>query len=264
MAEYDNPVQPHEPAPLPLANKRIVVSRSQQQASSLSDQLRALGAEPVEVAMIAFDDPTDGGAAANAAVARLGDFSWVVLTSPNGARSFAALLEAASIPSTTCLACVGPGTARVLEQAGLRVDLVPDRSIAEGLLECFPRPTAPGQRVLIAQAEVSRDVLDVGLSNLGWAVERVATYRTVDAEVDGDDRTAAAEADAITFMSSSAVERFVRMIGVDSIPPVVACIGPITADTARSVGLDVAIEADVHTLDGLLDSLVDWAANDAG
>lgn len=252
-----------EPA-RPLANKRIVVSRSKQQTSSLSDQLRALGAEPVEVSMIAFDAPTDGGQAARQALARLDDFSWVVLTSPQGARSFAALLESSPLPATVAIACVGPGTARVLEAAGIAVDLVPDRSIAEGLLESFPEPERPGERVLLAQAEVSRDVLHVGLADRGWVVERVATYRTVDADVEDADRAAASNADVVTFMSSSAVERFVRMVGTDSLPPTVACIGPVTADTARSAGLNVAIEADVHTLDGFIDALVSWATAQPG
>lgn len=244
----------------PLAGKRVVVSRSREQASSLSEQLRSLGAEPVEVAMIAFDVPSDGGVAARSAIERLAEFEWVVLTSPNGARSLVDLLESQSaVPDRPRIACVGPGTARVLETSGLVVDLVPDRSVAEGLLASFPAPSTSAAKILIVQAEVSREVLHDGLAELGWQVERVATYRTIDAEVSPDDRATAASADVITFMSSSAVERFVRLVGVDAVPPVVACIGPITADTAREVGLTVAIEAKAHTLDGLVDSLVEWA-----
>lgn len=241
----------------PLADKRIVVSRSRDQASSLSTRLRELGAEPVEVPMINFEPPSDDGIAARSAMARLGDFEWIVLTSPNGARAFVELLPAASalVPR---IACVGPGTARVVSDAGIEVALIPDRSVAEGLVACFPR-TETGGAVLILQAEVSRDAVQRGLSDLGWAVERVAAYRTVDAALTPGDRAGAATGDVVTFMSSSAVERFVRLVGTDSLPPVVACIGPITADTARGVGLAVDIEADEHNLDGLLDALVVWA-----
>lgn len=218
--------------------------------------------------MIAFVEPIDGGVAARAAIERLDDFDWVVLTSPNGARTYVDLVQSRSPQASgPRVACVGPGTARVVEQAGRRVDLVPDRSVAEGLVASFPKapswtPSSPSS-VLVLQAEVTRDTVADGLRELGWTVERVAGYRTIDAELQPDDRAAAAAADVITFMSSSSVERFVRMVGADSLPPVVACIGPITADTARDAGVQVTIEADVHTLDGLLDSLVEWSQQTA-
>lgn len=244
----------------PLADKRIVVSRSRDQASALSDQLRSLGAEPVEVPMIDFAAPSDDGAAARAAINQLDRYDWVVLTSPNGARAFGELLSSrAGGSALPRIACVGPGTARQLTDRGIGVDLVPDRSVAEGLLASFPSAPASGASLLLFQAEVSRDVLHEGLAELGWAVDRVAGYRTIDAALTLDDRTAAADSDIVTFMSSSAVDRFVRLVGSESLPPVVACIGPITADTARAAGLQVDIEADEHTLDGLIDALVSWA-----
>lgn len=209
--------------------------------------------------MIDFTDPSDDGAAARDAIEQLAGYDWVVLTSPNGARTFIELLSGRTANEPLPLiACVGPGTARKLTEVGIDVDLVPDRSVAEGLLASFPRAEAGGT-VLILQAEVSRDILSEGLADLGWRVDRVAGYRTIDAELTAEDRKMAASGDVVTFMSSSAVERFVRLVGPESLPPVVACIGPITADTARSAGLCVEIEAEEHTLDGLIDALISWA-----
>ena len=102
------------------------------------------------------------------------------------------------------------------------------------------------------------DLLD-GITDLGWRVNRVVGYRTADAEPSADEVDAARRADAITFTSSSTVERFVRLAGVDAVPPVVISIGPITSATAADLGLSVTAEADPHTLDGLVDAVVDWA-----
>ena len=99
-----------------------------------------------------------------------------------------------------------------------------------------------------------------GLADKGWLVDRVTAYRTVDAAVNDDDRALARSGDVITFTSSSSVERFVRLVGRDALPKVVASIGPITSATAQDLGVHVDIEADPHTIDGLIAALVDWQA----
>jgi uroporphyrinogen III methyltransferase/synthase len=244
----------------PLFGRRVVVTRTREQASQLVVALREAGADPVEVPVIAVGGPTDGGAALSAAARQLHVYDWVVLTSPNGARLL--LDEVATSGGDarsfggTRLAAIGPGTAAELGRRGLRADLVPERFVAEALLEAFPN--GPG-RVLLARAEVARDVLPDGLEAKGWDVHVVDAYRTLPVPQTESARAAVDEADVITFTSSSTVERFVEAFGVGAVPPVVACIGPITADTARAHGLTVDVEADTHTIRGLVTALVRWA-----
>jgi uroporphyrinogen III methyltransferase/synthase len=244
----------------PLLGRRVVVTRSRAQASQLSARLRAEGAEVVEVPTIDIADPADGGAALRDAVARVAGYRWVVLTSPNGARRFTAELRDGRDLAGVRLAAIGPGTAAALADAHLIVDLVPERFVAESLLDAFPDPEPGGpNRVLLARAEVARDVLPDGLRARGYDVDVVDAYRTVPAPVDDAARRAVADADVITFTSSSTVERFLDAVGADHVPAAVACIGPVTAATARDRGLHVDVEADVHTIDGLIDALVAWA-----
>jgi uroporphyrinogen III methyltransferase/synthase len=253
----------------PLFGRRIVVTRAREQASELVARLAALGAATVEVPAIAIAGPADGGAALAAAVDRLaaGAYDWLVLTSPNGARRVLAALRAAGRDArglgSTRLAAIGPGTADVLAAANLVADLVPPRFVAESLLASFPG-TGDGDvatgRVLLARAAVARDVLPEGLAERGWKVDVVEAYRTEPAPLDERAAAALADAEIITFTSSSTVANFLAGAGSGAVPPVVAAIGPVTAGTARDHGLTVDIEADVHSLDGLVDALCAWAA----
>jgi uroporphyrinogen III methyltransferase/synthase len=249
----------------PLFGRRVVVTRARAQASDLVERLAALGAATVEAPAIEITDPADGGKALDAAVARLGDYDWLVLTSPNGARRLLEALDRAGLDTRALggvrLAAIGPGTAAALAGARLRPDLVPERFVAESLLAVFPAPPAGGGRVLLARAAVARDVLPAGLADRGWQVDVVDAYRTEARPL--DDRTAAsvAEAEVVTFTSSSTVTNFLAALGDRPRPPVVAAIGPVTAATARDHGLEVAVEADVHTIAGLVDALCAWAAD---
>ncbi len=244
----------------PLTGLTIVVTRSAGQASALTERLHALGADTVEVATIAIDDPADGGEALDAAIADHERVDRIAVSSPNGARSLLAACTRAEVWPSAPVACVGPSTASVLDDSPLRVDTVPDRNLAEGLVEAVGAPTANADRLLLVQAEVARTVLADGFAAAGWMVDRVVAYRTVDGTVTASDRAAAAAADAITFTSSSTVERFVRLAGRAALPPAVISIGPITSETARSLEVAVTAEADPHTLDGLIDAVVAWSA----
>jgi uroporphyrinogen-III synthase len=186
----------------------------------------------------------------------LGGVDWLVVTSPNGARRTLAELRDARDLAGVQLAAVGPGTARVFAEHHLRVDLVPERFVAEGLLAAFPDPPPGGGRVLLARAEVARDVLPDGLHARGWQVEVVDAYRTVPVEVDEAERVRAGSADAITFTSASSVTNFVVAAGLEAVPPVVVAIGPVTSAAARELGVEVTVEASEHTLDGLVAALV--------
>lgn len=254
----------------PLFGRRVVVTRTRHQASELTRQLRELGAEPIEVPVIETVAPSDGGAALAAALApdALADVAWLVFTSPNGVAAAFEHVPDARVLGGVAVAAIGPGTAAALAERRVVADLVPERFVAEGLLDVFPAPpAATGEqagpagaeagrgRVLVVRAEEAREVLPEGLAERGWDVAVVPAYRTVAATVDDDRRADVATADAITFTSSSTVSRFVEAYGVAAVPPVVACIGPITAATARDHDIAVTVEADEHTIPGLVTAL---------
>jgi uroporphyrinogen III methyltransferase/synthase len=241
----------------PLFGRTVVVTRTRDQAGRLAARLRTEGAAVLEVPVIEIGPPPDGGAALRAAVADVASYDWVVLTSPNGAERFCAELRDGRELAGVRLAAIGPGTAEVLSRYHLVADLVPERFVAESLLEAMPAPTSAGRgRVLLARAEVARDVLPDGLRDRGWQVDVVPAYRTVPVPVDDGMRSAVAGADVVTFTSSSTVTNFLAALGPDGVPPFVACIGPITAATARQAGLSVDVEAPLHTVDGLVDAVV--------
>jgi len=238
----------------PLFGRQVVVTRARAQASGLVERLRRLGAETLELATIEVGDPADGGAALRSAASRVGDYHWVCFTSANAVeRLFACVRDARALGGVR-VAAVGPGTAEALVGRGVVADLVPPRALAESLAEDFP--AGPG-RVLLPQAAAARPVLAAGLEAKGWDVDAVEAYRTRPATPSPDALAAAAKADAIAFTSSSTVENWLAATGPASTPPVVACIGPVTAETAARHGLAVAAVAADHTVEGLVAALVD-------
>ena len=241
---------------LPLFGRRVVVTRARHQGGELSRRLRAAGAGVVEVPTIAIADPADGGAALAAAAAQAGTYDWVVFTSANAVGRFVAHLHDARSFGRARIAAIGPGTAAALAAQGLVADLVPARFVAETLLEAFPDPDATGAAVLLPQAADARDVLAVGLRAKGWQVNVVEAYRTEAVTPPADLLAEAAAADAIAFTSASSVDGWVAAAGIGTVPPVVACIGPVTAVAAEGAGLAVTTTAAESTLDGLVAALV--------
>jgi uroporphyrinogen-III synthase len=157
------------------------------------------------------------------------------------------------------VAAIGPGTAAALAERGLRADLIPERFVAESLLDAFPSPTAAGERVLVARAEQARDVLPAGLSERGYGVDVLPVYRTVTASPDTAalERVRRGDVDALSFTSSSTVTNLCDLLGeVPARQPLVVSIGPVTSKTAMERGLRVDAEATEHTIDGLVDVLV--------
>lgn len=246
----------------PLFGRTIVVTRAREQASALVACLRAAGAATVEVPAIRFEPPADGGQAVAAAVAALGEgaYRWVVFTSANAVARFVPLLRDSRAWGGALVAAIGPGTAAALAGWHVAADLVPPSFVAESLLASFPAAGPAGGpaggRVLLPRAEVARDVLPDGLRAAAWSVDVVPAYRTVPADVPAALAESARAADAITFASSGTVTAFLDAAGRDAVPPFVACIGPVTAATARAAGLRVDVEAAEHTLDGLVQALV--------
>jgi len=251
---------------LPLFGRSVVVTRPAARASDLSRRLVRLGARAVEVPCIRIEEAADGGSALRSAAARVAEADWVVFTSAESVDRFLALLRDPRAFGGARVAAIGPGTADALAAGGVSADLVPDRSVAESLLGAFPPPPADHRgRVLLPRAAVARDVVPDGLAQAGWDVEVVEAYRTEPAPAPPPALLAeSASADAIAFTSSSAVTAFLEVAGAEALPCVVACIGPVTAATARRHGIAVHAEADVHTLDGLVDALVAVLASVSG
>jgi uroporphyrinogen III methyltransferase/synthase len=258
----------------PLSGWRVAVTRTRQQASELSRALGDAGATVLEVPTIAVVDPADGGAQLRAAAGRLGSYSWVVFSSTNAvARLFAEVHDARAFAGVK-VAAIGDATARALEERGIVADLVPGRFVSEALAEAFPpadgRPEASGaaagaapatsERVLLPQAAAARDVLAAALRAKGYETHVVEAYRTVRPEPDPELLEAVRTADAVTFTSSSTVTGWLELLGLSALPPVVACIGPITAATAGEAGIAVTVEAREHSIRGLVVALSEYAA----
>jgi uroporphyrinogen III methyltransferase/synthase len=241
----------------PLFGRTVVVTRAREQASELSTRLESLGATVLEMPAIQLV-PIDF------AIPDLATFDWVVFTSANGVDAFfdrglaPRNLDARALAPVR-IAAIGPGTAAALARRGLSADLVPERFVAESLLDAFP--AGPG-RVLIARAEAARDVLPEGLLAKGYEVEVLPVYRTEavppDAETLARLRAGDGAVDAITFTSSSTVDNFCAAVGspLPEPQPHVISIGPVTSDTARARGLRVDAEADPHSIDGLVEAVV--------
>ena len=248
----------------PLHGRRIVVTRARPHASALAATLRSLGADVVEAPAIRIvPRPVEGEVATTAD--GIGDYDVVCFTSPNGvALMFEALaargLDARALAGAT-VAAIGPGTARELESHGIRADVVPERSVAESLLDELSGTDVAGKRVLVPRAADARDVLPEGLRERGADVDVVALYDTVGEALDATVADALAAADYVTFTSSSTVTRFLDAVG-DRVPngARVVSIGPVTSATARERGLDVHVEAERHDIDGLVAALVDDAS----
>ena len=245
----------------PLLGWTVVVTRARSQASTLVDRLREVGAGTVELPVIAVTGATDGGASLRSAASQLGSYGWVVFTSANGVEALTSHLRDARAFGAARVAAIGPGTAEALGRFGVVADLVPERFVAEGLLDAFPEPSSSGPpgggRVLLPRAAEARDVLPKGLRAKGWQVNVVEAYRTERLRPAAEALAALRTAQVVTFTSSSTVTGFLDVVDRTDVPPIVACIGPITADTARSLGLQVDVVAGAHTIEGLVDALVE-------
>lgn len=243
----------------PLFGRRVVVTRAAHQSSSLSKLLRAAGAEAVEIPTIEITDAGDGGAALARAAAAASTYDWVVFTSANTVDRFFAHVRDARSLGTASVAAIGPGTAAALAVRGIEADLVPERAVAEGLVDAFPDAPGAGGRVLLPQAAATRPVAAEGLHAKGWNVDTVEAYRTVPVTPEPDALASASTADAIAFTSASTVHSWIEAVHAspEATPRTVVSIGPITTDAASQAGLEVAATATEHTLEGLVSVLVD-------
>ncbi len=249
----------------PLFGKRVLVTRSREQAGSLSALLREYGADPVEVPVLETVPP-ESYDAMDSAIARLESYDWIVFTSVNGVKSFLDRLESLALDvralGRTRIAAIGPATAQELRRYHLKVDLVPSEYVAEAVAAALLSTGVEGRRMLLPRADLAREALAVELERAGALVDNVVAYRTVPARSDMGrlrEQLSAGEIDVVTFASSSTVRYLVAALGEDALPllsrSTIACIGPITADTAREMGLQVDVMAGEHTIPGLVKAL---------
>ena len=244
----------------PLHGRRVIVTRARAQASGLATSLRALGADVVELPAIRIE-PRIESAEVRAAVEAISEYSLICLTSPNGAHLLfealgAAGKDARALAGAT-VAAIGPGTAHALAKHGIAADVVPERFVAEALVEALAGVEVDGRRVLVARAAEARDVLPEALRERGAEVDVVALYETVREEPAAGAVEAAQGAEYVTFTSSSTVRNLTEALG-ERFPlgARIVSIGPVTSETARAAGLEVHVEAERHDVDGLLAALL--------
>ncbi len=246
----------------PLSDRKILVTRAREQASVLTEKIRALGGEPIEFPTIDFA-PLDDFREMDQALARVHEFDWVVFTSANGVRAVSDRTRALGldmhIVTSAKLAAIGPATARALEALGLHVDFIPTKFLGEQI--AIELPIKRGQRALLLRADIASDVLARGLAARGVAVTNTDAYRTVMPPQRDLDFS---QIDAVTFTSSSTVRNFITMLSARGDErerlsrAAIFCIGPVTADTAREFGLRVDAVATEHTIDGLVSTLIEY------
>jgi uroporphyrinogen III methyltransferase / synthase len=237
----------------PLHGQVVAVTRARAQASGLAARLSELGAEVLETPAIRIEPRT-------VELPALDGLALLCFTSANGVSIFFDALpgDARSLAGTR-VAAIGPGTAAALRERGIAPDVVPERFVAEGLLDALDGEPLQGRRVLVARAAQARDVLPEGLRDRGAEVEVLALYDTVSEPLDQAKREALARATHVTFTSSSTVRFFLDGGGSVGDARVIS-IGPVTSATLREHGIEPHAEARTHDVDGLIDAIVEDVA----
>jgi uroporphyrinogen III methyltransferase / synthase len=251
----------------PLFGKRVLVTRTTEQAGEFTALLERQGAEAIGCPVIEIVAPPDWGEI-DAEIGRMAETDVLILTSANAVDIFFSRLQAAGLDARAlhgvALAVVGPKTALALEARGLRPDLMPADYRAEGVLQELLKRGVKGRRILYPRAELARDILPRELAAAGAIVRAPVAYRTVAPDDDGRLRhlLAGGGIDAVTFTSSSTVENFLRLAGPDA--PVqltgtaLFSIGPLTTATAEQNGLTITAEARMSTLEGMVDAMIEY------
>lgn len=248
----------------PLFGRKILITRARDQVSEFSDLLHRNGAESVEFATIEVVPPRSYKAL-DQAIEGLQDYDWIMFTSVNGVIFFIKRLQASGRDiralSGLKICAIGPRTAEEIQQYGVKIDLIPDEYLAEGVIKGMGRRKLKGKKILIPRAEVAREILPQELDRMGAQVDVVTAYRTVRPTKSVEPvkkLLQAGKISVITFTSSSTVRNFVEMFKKKELPRLlkrakIACIGPITAETAKQFG----IKTDVMPKDSTIPSFVD-------
>lgn len=257
----------------PLYGKRILITRSRKQAAAFADQVEQLGGEAITcpvIDMVPISDQ-EGLMAIQDALSALTTYDWVVFTSRNGVDHFIKVLEKNELHSFALhhvkVAAVGPKTAAQLERNGIMVKEVPERYDAESLTDWLTRRCHPGERILLARGNLARSYLPDKLIEHGLKVTDLVVYNTVMPDREHSEelfkKLMQDRIDWITFTSSSTVDNLIQLLSSHTDNPVslinqsaVACIGPITAATAKKKGIFVNRTALTYTTEALLQELV--------
>ena len=255
----------------PLSGKRVLVTRSKSQASTLSQMLLERGAQPFELPAIAIR-PLEDNTGLDDAIRNLKSFHWVIFTSVNGVEAFFKRMSVLNLDSRALhgrkIGAIGPATSTALRSHGLTADYCPPVYTGAGLLNGLKTLRIKDRHFLLPRADIADSDLSDGIRNLGGRVHEVAAYHTL------PDYTAVDKAvemvqqgkiDIITFTSSSTVSNFMSALGRHRLPPglVIACIGPKTAETALKAGLKVDITAREQTIPGLVAALEQYFNKEA-
>ena len=255
----------------PLLGKSVLITRSRTQASKLRELLEDLGASALELPTIQTS-PLEDYAELDAVLGRLANFGWVIFASVNAVDAVFSRLEKrhhgrdARAFGLAQIGAIGPATAQGLERRGIIADFVPTSSVSEAVIEELSDRDWTGVSVLLSGADIGRDVLAQGLSQLGAKVELVTAYQTAAPPDIGHlaRQTLDQGVDIVTFTSSSTVRNLLAALDGDASvlkSSIIACIGPTTAATARESGLTVDLVATQHNVEGLAESLVQYLAH---
>jgi uroporphyrinogen-III synthase len=253
----------------PLAGTRVLVGRARHQASTLSAGLKKFGADVIEIPFIEIRKPRSYKPL-DAALKQIAKYDWLVLTSVNGVEALSARMKRWKIRRSSLqhlnVAAIGPATAKEIEKLGVTVAVVPQRYVAESVVESL-RGKVEGKRVLLARAKVARDVIPRELRKMGARVDVVEAYETVvpassKKRIQAVMRDPKRRPDVIAFTSSSTVRNFVALLGGRGRPPHTdldgiqfASIGPVTTATLHEWGLAAHVEAKEYTIPGLIEAM---------
>lgn len=254
----------------PLFGRRIVVTRSREQAGELLDMLQSLGADAIPAPTIRILAPEDPGPIEQA-VADAPTFDWIIFSSANAVDAFMSRLASVSDVRQlkgVKLCTVGPSTAARLLHYGVRADLTPAEYRAEAVIDAMEAAgSLDGIRVLLPRADIGRDVLLEGLTRAGASVTDVVAYRTLLAQGDTGGRDIYrmlldGQIDAVTFTSASTLRNFAQIHGVEQAADLlrgtaVASIGPVTAEAGEQLGISTTVMPDRYTVPDLVDALVE-------
>lgn len=249
----------------PLFGRKILVTRARHQASVLSQKIRELGGEAVEFPTIEIQ-PSDNKNELKNMYDSLNKYQWLIFTSVNGVELFFEKLNKFGFDirnlGSAKMCAIGEATRQAIEERCLKVEFTPKEYVAESLIDGLKEKIKPCDNVLIPRADVAREILPEQLRELGASVDVVPLYKTTIPEKSFEElENILQDIDTITFASSSTVTNFVKILGKDNIELLknkkIACIGPITAETAKESGLSVNIMPEEYTIDGLINALME-------
>lgn len=247
----------------PLFGRGVMITRPRAQAGGFAALLQAEGARVIHFPTIEIIRPASFYQL-DQAIDQLESYQWIIFTSANGVRFFFRRLGERNRDIRDLkdirIATIGPATARTIEALGIRVDLVPDSYISEGVVASFRQLDIRGNKILLPRAELARDVIPEELGKLGAIVEPVVVYRTVSPGRKREEIAAliaSGQVDVISFTSPSTVKGFMDIWGPVSLPPAVkiACLGPVTGAAAEKAGLKIDIMEDIFTIEALVEGI---------